>query len=470
MSLKITVLQALAKAGVNVAQFVGWKPDGKKLACLIRGVEPTYRFASIEEAIQALMDRGGLVRRKGEALPLVNIRTDLPNKHEGNDFLMGEKMQWQSVVEIADTVRTYLRRGLFVTVNENIPVRDGGVSGVVAGNRAEFAPCDTPRCVDKPGCAVMSRRLMDQVIQTVYGQRIGFPYSDDHRIEFTVSPGPIGYRRHRYVVWEESPLDGKVVPAPPQHRWPNRLSMTVGDKGYGLMMADLHRLPVPWSRVESRIIPPFEFGEPTGSSEQRVVRACPRLQSEDAGRFFTVFSWTDVPAEMQRQDPSGTLIASYLWQDHVDAKFSGKALTDAEGRPVIEGIHGRGDVFMAGSVSAEELPRYVTDRIRQLWEQAKSVFGPVQFEWAYDDRDRAWLVQLHAEAVLSSGDLIYPGEPASWQRFAVPGKLEDFRKFAIRAKQEGFGVILDGDIGITSHFGDILRANAIPSRIERRVS
>ena len=50
----------------------------------------------------------------------------------------------------------------------------------------------------------------------------------------------------------------------------------------------------------------------------------------------------------------------------------------------------------------------------------------------------------------------------------VPGDLEAFRGFVTQAVQDGFGIVLKGDVGITSHFGDILRANRLPSRLERQ--
>jgi hypothetical protein len=49
-------------------------------------------------------------------------------------------------------------QGLHVIANETIDVHDGGVSGVVLGGTIEFAPDDTPRCVEEPGVTSLPRR------------------------------------------------------------------------------------------------------------------------------------------------------------------------------------------------------------------------------------------------------------------------------------------------------------------------
>lgn len=65
------------------------------------------------------------------------------------------------------------------------------------------------------------------------------------------------------------------------------------------------------------------------------------------------------------------------------------------------------------------------------------------------------------------GNTIYPGEPQHFEVFEVSHGLEALRPLAERAKQEGFGLILKGSVGITFHFGDVLRRNQVPSRLER---
>ena len=78
--LKDHKLDEFAQRGVNIAQFASYGPDGKKRYSRIRGTDPAHRFASIEQAVQAILDTGA---------PLVNIRSFLPNKPDGNPFFMG---------------------------------------------------------------------------------------------------------------------------------------------------------------------------------------------------------------------------------------------------------------------------------------------------------------------------------------------------------------------------------------------
>ena len=53
-------------------------------------------------------------------------------------------------------------------------------------------------------------------------------------------------------------------------------------------------------------------------------------------------------------------------------------------------------------------------------------------------------------------------------RFEVKRGIEALRKLVdeLRSGGENHGIILVGNVGITSHFGDILRRSGIPSRIE----
>ena len=51
--------------------------------------------------------------------------------------------------------------------------------------------------------------------------------------------------------------------------------------------------------------------------------------------------------------------------------------------------------------------------------------------------------------------------------FKVKQGLEALRQLIPLAEKELVGIRLIGDVGITSHFGDILRKAKIPSRISR---
>jgi len=455
MLLKDTVLDNIAQEGGNIAQFVSYSPDGKKRYSRIRGSDPTRRFASVEEAIQAIRTTGA---------PYVNIRSFLPNKPDGNPLFMGRKERWASVVDTADVVRDLFRRGLHVIINEEINVADGGFSGVMFGDVAEFAPMDTPRCVEKDGCAVVHRSVMAKLVRTVYERRISIPFPRGTRVEFSVHPGPVGYFRQTQIIWQ---VEEKQTAAPKvgYPHWPNRYSEAMGDKAFGLLMAHLHGLRVPFCRVTGRVIPPFEFGEETGSQEVRMVRSCPKVQVP--GHFFTHHGWLDVTAEMHKADPDGSKLASYIEQDRVDVEFAGASITGAENELITEGTNQDGERFMTGGVGVSPLPTRVTDAVECVWEAALPLFGPVRFEWVYDTTNTLWIVQFHAGRSLSHGREIVPGDAVRWERFDTTLGLERLRMLVQQARQFKFGIIVVGNVGITSHFGDILRRAGVPSRLER---
>jgi hypothetical protein len=94
-----------------------------------------------------------------------------------------------------------------------------------------------------------------------------------------------------------------------------------------------------------------------------------------------------------------------------------------------------------------------------------SKLGPVKFEWAYDGT-RLWVLQLHVGPSPSRGRIVYPGQPTTEHRFDVRDGLEELRSLVERVHGTGEGVVLVGSVGLTSHFGDVLRRAKVPSRIE----
>jgi len=408
-------------------------------------------------------DAAGAILRTGA--PFVNIRSFLPDKPDGNPFCMGRK-GFETPEKIAVKVRELISQGFHIILNEEIDVNDGGFSGVLLGNVAEFATRDVPRCVEKPGCAVLSRLRMLDLARRVYSHRIKIPYDRGYRVEFSVHPGPVGYGREHQILWQvENTERGREVPEPKPY-WPNRVSEDMGDKAYGLLIASIYGFWVPYTRVVGRVIPPFEFGEKTDSPEHCWRRTCPKVQQP--GLFTTKHGQVDPFALMQKEDPEGTQIAAFIFQDDVEADYSGAAITDAAGNAIIEGKAGHGDDFMVGTGRPDnELPYHVSDAVQNIWEKACVEFGSVRFEWCYDKTGSVWIVQFHVGQSESVGNIIYPGEPKHFYVFDVNSGLEVLRGVAARAKDEGFGVILKGNVGITSHFGDLLRRNQIPSRLER---
>ncbi len=454
MKLKDEVLNNIVEQGGNIAQFVSYGPDGAQRFARIRGIAASQKFSSIEMAVESIRKTGA---------PYVNIRSFLPTQPDGNPFLMGRK-GYETPEKVAAKVRELISQSYYVVVNEEIDVMDGGFSGVLLGNVAEFATRDVPRCVEKDGCAVLPRLAMLNLAKVVYSHFINIPYDRNHRVEFSVHPGPVGYAKEHQIIWQVERTD-REVPEPVPF-WPNRVSEDMGDKAYGLLMAHLAGFRVPFTKVVGRIVPPFQFGELTESPAPCWRRTCPKVQQP--GLFTTKHGQVDPFALMQREDPDNTQIAAMIFQDDVQAVYSGAAITDAKGTVLIEGKSGGGDDFMVGAGGPSELPSHVKDSVTNIWEKMCALFGLVRFEWCYDTKGTLWIVQFHVGQTASFGNVIYPGRPNGFREFDVRLGLDALRPLAVQASAEGFGIVLKGNVGITSHFGDILRRAKVPSYLDRK--
>lgn len=445
---KDTVLDKLANV-VNVAQFVSFAPDLRQRHSRVRGVAANYRFNSPEDAANALL----------AASPenSVNIRSYTPERPKSREFVYGVR----SAPEAARHIRRLAGEGLYTIANETIDVNDGGVSGVVFGNLIEFAPGDTPRCVEKPGTVAFPRALGLRVLETVYGFRAALDFEEGVRVEFSLHPLRRGVRQDHTIVWEMESFASP--PTIPPVRWPNRFSRLLGDKAFGLLVADAIGLPVPVTTIIARAVPPVRFGRSTGTGETW-IRTCPKEQVP--GKFKTQYGWDDPFRLMADEDGASDHLASILAQESVEAQYSGALLTTANDQVLIEGVVGRGEQFMQGNAVPTPLPTAVEERVRNLWDNARSQVGPVRIEWVHDERE-PWVVQFHCGASLSSGDEIYPGEPTDFIRFPVSRGLDNLRSLIGRLRGTKEGIVLVGEVGLTSHMGDLLRKAEIPSRLER---
>jgi len=449
--LKDEQLELFARAGANIAQFVSFAPDG------------TLRFQRIRNAAETIPDPLLAIEAifKTQRISSVNIRTFRPEKLEGNPFDYGMMDATQAVEKLHE----HLSEGYFVIINETVPVNDGGFSGVLFGDLCEGASQDTPRCVDKPGCMGLPRSLAYDMIRTVYGFTLHIPYPQDYRVEFSVHPGPVGYLGEQQIVWEVKQSDNPTtVPSAPAIVWPNRYSQDMGDKAFGLLVAHLLGLPVPFTTVVGRLVPQFCFGTKQHNGELPWIRTCPREQVP--GLFATSRGWVDPFSLMHEEDPSGSKIAALIIQEGLAATHSGSTLTDREANLVIEGKAGYGDAFMVGQAQAEILPERVERAVRKLYTHAREKLGDVRFEWVFDGQE-AWIVQLHVGRSESYGDIIVPGDAEEYVQFSVEQGLEALRELVTIISQTKKGIILVGDVGVTSHFGDLLRKARIPSRIQR---
>jgi hypothetical protein len=444
-------LDRLAAGGNNVAQFVSYDGEGLPRFSRVLGHTPNHAFGSQEEAVTYLLSH---TTEKS-----INVRSFSPDDPKSKPFNYGIK----TVDDAVATLRARQAEGLHTIVNETVDIKDGGVSGVAHGNVVEFAPHDTPRCVEKAGTVVLSRKMARSVLYLVYGIVPRFPNDLKTRQEFSIHPMRHGVLAEHTITWEVEQLD--AYPESAETQWPNLFSDMLGDKTFGLIMADQIGLYVPRTMVLNRSVAPFTFGEPTGNPEPW-IRTAPNQQTP--GKYTTERGWLDPFKLMQQEDPTNENIASILKQDGVDAKYSGACAMGADGSLIIEGKSGFGDRFMVGEEQMTALPGTLQRAIAETYQQAEASIGPVRFEWVYDGT-RVWVVQLHRGISVSSGETIFPSandKHVHYIEYDTNNGLEGLRSM-IDAWQPGVGIALVGNVGITSHFGDVLRKARIPSKLVR---
>lgn len=445
---KDEILNALA-ATANVAQFVGFRPNGKgaltQSYSRVSGFDANHQFSSARDAVDALLAHS--------SDKMVNVRSYEPSSPRSKEFVYGLK----DVGEVLAVLERLAALELHLIVNETIDIHDGGVSGVVQGQVVEFAPDDTPRCVEKPGVASLPVSIALQVLKTVYGFAPDFNFPHNARAEFSLHPKPRGYNQKHTILWEYEVTDASFLPA--AFSWPNNFSRHLGDKAFGLMIASALGMPVPKTTVIGRRTAPFTFGQETGSHEVW-TRTSPT--EPQPGLYTTVKGWQDPFMLLAKEDPEGENIRSVLCQAAVRARFSGAALAGPRGKVIVEGRRGEGDQFMLGLQLPETLPSFVLDAVQATYSALSNRLGPVRFEWVHDG-DIVWIVQLHCGATSTEADVIVPGETATWIEFDATAGIEHLRDLLGRLV-EGQGIIIAGEIGLTSHIADLLRKAKYPAR------
>ena len=442
-------LDYLAEQGMNVAQFVSFAPnDGKPKQAYSRiaGRAPNMAFADLREAVEHLLHTS--------SDQSVNVRSYEPFNPQSREFIYGIT---DPGVAIA-AVERLTAEGLHTIVNETVDINDGGVSGVLMGNVLEFAPDDTPRCVEKPGTASLPRGWGRELLSTVYGFPIELDVPLASRLEFSIHPKPRGWKQTNILTWEYSEQD--YVAATPILAWPNNFSKLVGDKVFGLLVAHHLGLDVPYTTVINRRIAPFSFGRHTDCHETW-IRTAPVEQVP--GKFTTHRGWIDPYSLLAREDPQGDAICSVLSQQGVKPEYSGALIVDAIGGVVIEGKRGEGESLMLGTSSPETLPPEVEAEVLRIFELAQAALGPVRLEWVFDGT-RAWVVQLHRGATESDSVNLTQGDAAEWIEFEVGDGLEALR-LAVADLNPGEGLLLKGRVGLTSHIADVIRKAKVPARM-----
>ena len=92
-----------------------------------------------------------------------------------------------------------------------------------------------------------------------------------------------------------------------------------------------------------------------------------------------------------------------------------------------------------------------------------SELGPVRFEWVHDG-ERAWVVQLHRGATASEPGILVQGNASQWVDFDVSNGLPALRK-VLATLRPGSGLMLAGEVGLTSHIADVIRKAQVPARM-----
>lgn len=447
MLIKDEVLNNLSSVA-NIAQFVSFAPDLSQRFSSVHGYQANHLFRSIEQASLALLD--------ASIEASVNVRSFTPRDPKSREFIYGLKTHH----EVVAAVKRLAADGLYTIINETIDVNDGGVSGVLIGDVLEFAPGDTPRCVEKPGTASLPRRTGMRLLELVYNFNPNFQFDPGLRVEFSLHPLRRGVRHEHTIIWELEDVGVTEIKA--DLHWPNLFSRFIGDKVFGLLVAHTIGLPVPFTTAICRALPPFTFGESTGTGE-RWIRTCPVEQVP--GKFTTQRGWRDPYKLMFDEDPDGNAIASILSQEGVEAIYAGALVSTLDGDQIIEGVKGGGDAFMLGQIAPQDLPSEVVGSVKELYEKAEASLGAVRFEWVYDGT-RAWIVQLHKGSTQTVGRIIYPGKADFYHEFRLSDGIDALRSLISKVKGKRDGIVVLGDVGITSHIGDLLRRAAIPSYIE----
>ena len=123
--------------------------------------------------------------------------------------------------------------------NETVDIHDGGVSGVMMGDMIEFGPDDTPRIVEKPGVAALSRTEAVKLLSLVYGFVPALEFPMQSRVEFSIHPMRRGWRNEHTICWEYSSIVQHAEQI--SRRWPNKFSHMIGDKVFEITSSDANR-------------------------------------------------------------------------------------------------------------------------------------------------------------------------------------------------------------------------------------
>ena len=443
----------------NIAQFVSFDPNSCLKAKYVHINNFNYkRDVSTKELITKLIF--------SSSSHSVNIRSFSPIEMKGNKLIFNKKIE--DIDDIISIIEANTQAGKHTIINENISIFDSGVSGVALGDIIEFSPEDTPKCVDKEGICSLPRDMGLKILSNIYGFTPDINFDSNIRIEFSIHPSRQGVKKQHTIIWEYELYNNienevKII-------WPNRFSKFIGDKVFGLLIADALGFLVPKTTVISRKIAPFTFGSETGLIE-KWIRTSPIVK--EPGKYYSGANWIDpfkLIDEEEAKAPRNINIASILSQDAVEALYSGASLIKSnKENDIIEGVAGRGADFMVGTHDQESLPLSVINAVKIINNQFRlyhKLIGDVSIEWVFDGKN-VWVVQLNQlKTNMNNNDdsrtIVY-GTPDYYEKVYVKDGLESLRENIDYYKNKNIGIELVGNVGITSHFGDLLRLSNIPS-------
>lgn len=449
----------------NVAQFVSFGPGAelKQHYCRISGYEPNHFFNTPEEAVKTLLENA--TEKK------VNIRSYSPEKPEGNPFIK----QLESVESVMRELRVLAgEKNLYTIVNEVIDESDNGVSGVCYQGLIEFAPDTTPRCVDDPDIetAVFPFELGMKILEAVYGFEPDLRGREGARVEFSIHPKPQGWKQKNTIIWQSQQRPGKVISN--IGLWPNAFSRMLGDKTYGLLVANFFGFLVPRTVVFNRRLFPFIFGKSTGSNEI-VTRTSPAVK--EPGYYPSRRGWFDpydvlegrvLKPEARKTNSSyqPAPLNSVLIQEAVPAIYSGRAkYSYEENKLLVSGVSGQGEDFMVGE-GDEELPLNIIGKVNITLNNIIKLIGPCSTEWVFDGR-KIWILQLN---IIEASKADYEEtSDLKWVRYDYLNKnmLESFREKVHELIGTKSGVHVVGNVSPLSHLQEIAEKCNVPIKFTR---
>ena len=382
------------------------------------------------------------------------IRSFLDGKPSGNPLFLHLNDEDKGV-EIIESLQA---KGYYTIVSESLDEKVTPLfSGVILGDRMELGFGTTPRCVDDPNIrtAVLPLKLGKSIINTVFGAELPL-FKPRDRVEFTVTGTPVGALEQRHIVWEVSEEEATMTNTE-IGIWPNHVSEAIGDKCYGLLVANAMGFNVPFTTAFVPNMQPFSFGRPKDTGTV-YTRTCPATKSpghypSQRGYHNPLYALKH-PESLDEnfvQSQHVPPLASMIVQQEVVAAYAGVCIFNTDQPMRVEGTKGYGDNFMLGD-SHDDMPAEVTTKVEAIGLSLLQNIGNGEIEWVMHQDGTLFVVQLckHKNVVLPT--------PEDFVEFAYKGHsdLERFREFC-HNHDNSKGIVVTGGASELSHVGQIAK-------------